>query len=255
MKTKTLVGSVLVAAIVAVVILKRSPTHEPAAALSPAAGEIAPRPDNPPNPAPTSPAVAPVASAPAATSPTPPDQKTKLANGEWVETRDMIDRGKASPAQSLESFLAAQEAGDPKKLAETLFLTAEARAKATAWFESLPPELRPKFESPEGLLASFMIGGPAAAGKKANDQITWRHQIDSQESGATSFTLMSGLPESTASDPAYHTLRTKSRSSANGKGTDPIYVFHQTDEGWRYVVSPALVDALKRMASKPPAKK
>ncbi len=63
--------------------------------------------------------------------------------------------GRSTPVATVETMLWAAARGESGRLAETLALGREARAKAEAIYTSLPPDLRQELSTPENLLGAL----------------------------------------------------------------------------------------------------
>lgn len=74
--------------------------------------------------------------------------------------------GQASPEAALETIMWAKGNANIEALKRCLAFDSESKAKAYAFFDTLPPETRAKFVSAEGLLAALIADAPTAVSLK-----------------------------------------------------------------------------------------
>jgi hypothetical protein len=166
----------------------------------------------------------------------------------WTSESDLRAKGFATPRDAYESFLYAATGGDIPGTARAIYLTDDARRRAERVLASLPPEKRAEYGSPEQLIASLYVASSALMGKVPSGESSY--QIVSDETGIGIDPMALGLAPSLASDPAYRTVRSKARSPSGGE-SDPIAVFVHTEDGWKWVMPPSMVDAFERLLKQP----
>jgi hypothetical protein len=166
----------------------------------------------------------------------------------WTRESELRPKGFATPRDAYESLLYATTGGDVGGTAVAIYLTSDARSRAEKMLASLPPEKRVEYGTPERLIASLYIGSSALIGPRSGESA---YQFISDEPGITLAPVTLGLAAPLAGDPAYRTIQAKTRS-ADGKESEPVAVFFQTREGWKWVVPPSMVDALGRLLKGPP---
>jgi hypothetical protein len=120
----------------------------------------------------------PVAHEPAASAPEPaPAEKPASpvwAVGEWTPANAWRNAGRATPRDTANTLLWAAANGDVATVREIFQFGEDTRAKARAWFDSLPPETRSTHATPEDLVAGVTLAqiSPERA------QLSWLHETD-----------------------------------------------------------------------------
>lgn len=187
-------------------------------------------------------------------SPIPAREVSPLARGEKVLIVEMKDRGNATPREALETFVWAQEGGDIDRLAEMLHLTPSVRVEAEKFFAMVPPETQAVYRTPLRLVGAFFSGGGADVSSRPAKPSTQSYQVLSEEAGAKILVQDHVLGDEIAADPAYQTLRTQVLRANGTVVTTPVWIFHRTADGWRYVPPPSMIEGFGRLLKKGPTK-
>ena len=149
--------------------------------------------------------------------------------GGFVAVGALKNLGRAVPTSALETMLWAAVQGDLDTLAGSLWLDKGARAKADAWFATLPPESQAQFGSPEKVLATLIssrVGKDLAA---------------------------IGVVAQADQGPDLTLLRVRFQS-AEGLQKDDRWPFRRTEDGWRMIINEKGLDSIgKLLGDKPPA--
>jgi hypothetical protein len=167
---------------------------------------------------------------------------SKLVQGAWTLEGELTYQGTSNPVAAYESLLWASTGGDVAKTADTLFLTPSALQKANALFAALPLERQAQYDTALKFIATLFIG---ASGIEQRPSLGATYQIADDEPGAKFLPAALGLPDSSATDSNYHTVRAKQRMS-NGKEANPVGVFYRTEQGWKWVMPPSMIDFYQR---------
>jgi hypothetical protein len=184
-----------------------------------------------------------------AAKPQAPVSQSVFQEGQWARESELKAQGHSTPTAAYESFLRAATGGDVKGTAAAIFLTEDARKRADRLLATIPQEKRIEYATAEELIASLFIGSSAIMGGRTGE-ISYKFVTDELGIGITPLAL--GLDESVGSNSAYHTIRSKARSSS-GKESDPIAVFYQTNGGWKWVIPPSMIDAFGQLLKNGPA--
>jgi hypothetical protein len=167
---------------------------------------------------------------------------SKLGQGEWTDEGELTYQGTSNPVAAYESLLWASTGGDVAKTADTLFLTPSALRKADDLFASLPLEKKAQYGTALNFIATLFIG---ASGIEQRPLHRSTYQLTNDEPGAKFLPAALGLPDSSATDSNYHTVRAKQRMS-NDKEANPVGVFYRTEQGWKWVMPPSMIDFYQR---------
>ena len=192
---------------------------------------------------------------------TPPP--ATLIGGEWQAPARWQNRGRATPAATIETALWAAAGGDLAGLQGLLYLDDAVRAKAEALRASLPETSRGVYPSAEHLLAAF-----ATKSLPLGDaQLVWNHQPNDEEAWACLFVKNpEQVPAPFAADPpaplpanreaaiaraaALKEARAKEKSPPTASPHDATRALYLTlrrrDDGWRLAVSPGAVEKIAR---------
>lgn len=94
--------------------------------------------------------------------------------GEWAPASAWRNAGRVTPQATTTTLLWAAANGDVAKVREIFQFGDDTRAKARAWFDSLPPEARAVYATPEDLVAGVTLAqiSPERA------QLSWLHETD-----------------------------------------------------------------------------
>lgn len=118
----------------------------------------------PPEPLAPAPEPAPVA------SPAPPAWTV----GEWTPASAWRNAGRVTPQATTTTLLWAAANGDVAMVREIFQFGEDTRAKARAWFDSLPPAARAAYATPEDLVAGVTL----AHISPDRGQLSWLHETD-----------------------------------------------------------------------------
>jgi len=145
-----------------------------------------------------------------------PATKILLAEG-LVPALSWSNAWMSTPAAAYETLLWARNYGQHQILKDAFVLDEGARAKAATLFANLPEALQQKFPSPEDMIAGLLRNTTAVAGMKIIEQI---------EQGADAAKLRVNY------------------QYADGRVRDDTIEFQRSGDGWRQVISEALLDKL-----------
>ena len=177
-----------------------------------------------------------------------PVMPVEFAVGEWTPVAAWKNEGRSTPRSTISSLLWAAAGGDLAAIQKVLEFDDATRAKARAWFETLPPATRSHYVTPENLVASVTIRNipPTTA------QLSWFHQTDAEHAivGIMLVAPMSPVPASDAIlEPA---VAGAPPSLANHNANRlAVLTLHRTPAGWRVVVPVAAVDHLAKFLGAP----
>lgn len=92
--------------------------------------------------------------------------------GEWTPASAWRNAGRATPQTTTTTLLWAAANGDVAQVRDLFVFGEDTRAKARAWFDSLPPEIRSTYATPEDLVAGVTLAqiSPDRA------QLSWLHE-------------------------------------------------------------------------------
>lgn len=136
---------------------------------------------------------------------------------------ELRNAGKATPASTTETALWAAVAGDVDALAGTLMFNGQTKAKADAWFGTLPENVRQQYGSPEKVMA-LMIARDAAS--LSGMQVIGQKQITDDDVGV------------------------RVRIAGNeGKTKDDTFFMHRTSDGWKMLLPDAAVEKFAKQLS------
>lgn len=158
---------------------------------------------------------------------------TSLATGEWAPHTAWKNRGRNTPAATLETIFWAAVGGDLTTLKNTLLPDEEMRAKAETLFSKLPAGSRSLVTTPEELIAAT-VGRSIPLGEA---RVVWQQQSDPDS--ATLCVMMKKTPAA-ATQPALPAgpAENAPASSAIPSEIKTAYLtLRRSDEyGWRLVV-------------------
>jgi hypothetical protein len=164
--------------------------------------------------------------------------------GTWTSSTAWRNEGQSSPRSTISTLLWAAAGGDLATVQNILEFGDDARSKARAWFEALPPASRSLYATPEDLVASVTMGNipPTTA------QLTWFHQTDAEHAvvGVMLAGPVSSVPESAPTvEPsvgnAPPSLATQSPNRL------AVLNLHYSAAGWRVIVPAAAIDGMAKM--------
>lgn len=168
--------------------------------------------------------------------------------GEWTAASAWHNEGRATPQATISTLLWAATGGDLAALRDMLNLDDANRAKARAWFDSLPPAGRALYATPEDLVASATLYNVPAT--KA--QLSWLHQADGDRAVAG---ILLAEPESATPTPALEYQPAVGNFPPALRGRPPYRVvvldLRRTADGWRVNVPATALDRLAKQLQKP----
>ena len=171
-----------------------------------------------------------------------PVRPAVFAVGEWTPAAAWKNEGRSTPRSTIATLLWAAVGGDLAAIQKVLEFDDATRAKARAWFETLPPATRSLYVTPENLVASVTIRNipPTTA------QLSWFPQTDAEHAIVGVMLAAPGLSVSEPTpiiDPSVGgTPPALAKHNANRLA---VLALHRTSAGWRVVVPAA---AIERMA-------
>lgn len=168
--------------------------------------------------------------------------------GEWRPAAAWSNEGRSTPGATVATLLWAAVGGDLAAMQTVLEFDDATRAKARAWFDSLPPATRSLYASPEDLVASVTIRNIPAT----TAQLNWLRQTDPEHTivGLLLTGPATPAPESAQiADPA----GSAPPPSAVGQSKNQLAVLdlHGTPDGWRVIVPATAVDRMAKLLSAP----
>jgi hypothetical protein len=129
------------------------------------------------------------AAPPSARTPVPPRiVAPSLAMGEWRSSREWRDEGQSTAQKTVGTLLWAAAGGDLAAMMPLIVYDDAARKQAQTLFDSLPPDARQNFPTPEALVASLTLQAVPNNGV----QLSWFHQRDANHATVG---LILGAPE------------------------------------------------------------
>jgi len=172
--------------------------------------------------------------------------------GEWMPATAWRNAGRASPQATTTTLLWAAASGDVASVRDTFQFGDDARAKARAWFDTLPPESRLLYATPEDLVAGVTLAhiSPDRA------QLSWLHEIDGDR--AIVGLLVAG--NRAASAPPLPVLTNKEARNLPPALDDRarynvvVLNLQRAPDGWRVEVPAAAIDNMARNLRAPSAK-
>lgn len=188
------------------------------------------------------------ATSPGAVEPAPPSVGTAAwPLGEWRTSREWRNEGRSTVRGTVGTLLWAAAGGDVATTMQIIAFDEAGRKQAQELFDSLPPDARQAFPTPEALVAGLTI--QAVPNNAA--QLSWFHQRDADHATVG---LLLGAPDQSAPTEAL---------AVPPKDNNPVMLvdshatkltvlsLQRSANGWRVVI-PA--EAIKRLAppSKPP---
>ncbi|HEY4247114.1 MAG TPA: hypothetical protein VGM64_09675 [Lacunisphaera sp.] len=167
-----------------------------------------------------------------------------FAIGTWTSATAWRNEGQSTPRSTISTLLWAAAGGDLAAIQNILEFGDDARNKARAWFETLPPATRSLYATPEDLVASVTMGNipPTTA------QLTWFHQTDAGHAvvGVMLAGPVSSVPESASTvEPSVGNAPPfLSRQSPNRLA---VLNLHNTPGGWRVIVPAPAIDGMAKI--------
>jgi hypothetical protein len=140
-----------------------------------------------------------------------------------IPAHALRNAGRATPEAAAETLLWAAFGGDVETLAEGLILPAAARAKADAWFASLPESTRAQYGSPEKVIALLIARGADTLGAM---QIIGQREVAPDEVG----------------------VRMRF-ADTQGNTKEDNFLLHRAVDGWRLMLPEAAVERFARQVA------
>ncbi len=176
--------------------------------------------------------------------PDAPVAPAEFVIGTWMPAAAWRNEGQSTPWSTVSTLLWAAAGGDLAAVENIFEFGDDARSKARAWFEALPPATRSLYATPEDLVASVTMGNipPTAA------QLAWFHQTDAEHAvvGVMLAGSVSSVPESTPTvEPSVgNAPPSLTRQSPNRLA---VLNLHNTSGGWRVIVPAPAIDGMAKM--------
>lgn len=174
-----------------------------------------------------------------------------FAIGEWTPLSAWKNEGRSTPRSTISTLLWAAAGGDLSTFQNTLEFDDASRVQAQAWLDTLPPETRALYATPEDLVASVSMGNitPTAA------QLSWFHQTDADHAIVG---LMLAAPTSSAPEPAPTIVPATANEPPSLAKQNPNQVamltLHSTSLGWRVTVPAAAIGQMAKKLRTTPAR-
>ena len=170
------------------------------------------------------------------------------ATGEWTPVAAWKNEGRSTPRATVATLLWAAAGGDLAAVQTVLEFDDATRAKARAWFESLPPATRSLYATPEDLVAGVTTRNipPTAA------QLSWFRQTDDEHAIVGVMLAASG---SSVLDPALVTEAANPSEPPSFAKPNPnplaVLALHRTPAGWRVIVPGTAIDRMAKLLGAP----
>lgn len=166
-----------------------------------------------------------------------------LELGEWTPVSAWKNEGRSTPHATMATFLWAAAGGDLATLQAALEFDDVTRAKALALFNSLPPETRSLYATPEELVASVTIKNIP----QTSAQLSWFHQTDPEHA---TIGVMLAAPESIAAESDSVLEPEVANGPPSLANQNPnrlaVLVLRRSTSGWRVVVPVAAIDRIAK---------
>jgi len=163
--------------------------------------------------------------------------------GEWIPAIAWRNAGRATPQATATTLLWAAANGDVAKVRELFQFGEETRAKARAWFDSLPPEIRSVHATPEDLVAGVTLAhiSPDRA------QLSWLHE-DGSDRAIVGLLMAGPRAVSSPSLPVLKAAAGNLPPALEDRGRYNVVVLNlqRASDGWRVQVPAAAIDNLTR---------
>lgn len=181
-----------------------------------------------------------------AETPAPP----AWVKGEWTPAAAWRNEGRATPQATANTLLWAAVNGDLATLRGIFQFDEDTRAKARAWFDSLPPAIRSLHGTPEDLVAGVTLANIAPD----RAQLSWLHEDASDR--AIVGLMLTGVPASAPPLPGAKTARENRPPSLDDPSRYKVVVLNlqRAPDGWRVKVPAVAIDNLARNLRAPAAK-
>lgn len=163
--------------------------------------------------------------------------------GEWTPANAWRNAGRATPRDTATTLLWAAANGDVAKVREIFQFGDDTRAKARAWFDSLPPATRSTHATPEDLVAGVTLAkiSPERA------QLSWLHETDADRAIVG---LLVSRPDAdkTASAPAIKPATGNLPPALEERAHYSVVVLNlqRASDGWRVQVPAEAINTMAR---------
>jgi len=191
-----------------------------------------------------------VPSVPVVHAPETPAANSSWKQGEWTAAAAWSNEGRATPRAAVATLLWAAAGGDLAVLRDMLAFDEATRAKARAWFDSLPPAGRAQYGTPEELMAGVTVGRISPTGA----QLSWLHESDPDRAIVG---ILLANPVSSESGAATLDYQIAGGGAPPGliQSRSPYRVvvlnLERATDGWRIKVPTAAIDGMARWLSRP----
>lgn len=146
-----------------------------------------------------------------------------IGEGPRTPASEMRNRGRATPAATIETALWAAFTGNVEVLAGALMFSAEIQAKADGWFAGLAESLRREHGSPEKLIAAVLA---REAAELRGMQVLGGNEVSANEVNVRVLVAAGG-----------------------GRTKEETFVTRRSDGGWKMVPPDEMVEKLARKIS------
>ena len=163
--------------------------------------------------------------------------------GEWTPAAAWRNAGRTTPQATATTLLWAAANGDVAMVREIFQFGEDTRAKARAWFDSLPPEVRSTHATPEDLVAGVTL----AHISPDRGQLSWLHETDADR--AIVGLLIAGPTAASAPPlPPAPAPGITQPPSLNDRAGYKVVVLNlqRAPDGWRVQVPAEAIDNLAR---------
>lgn len=170
--------------------------------------------------------------------------------GEWTPAAAWRNEGRATPQATTNTLLWAAVNGDLATLRGIFQFDEATRAKARAWFDSLPPEIRSLHATPEDLVAGITLANIAPD----RAQLSWLHEDASDR--AIVGLMLTGAAASAPPLPGAKAAQETRPPSLDDRARYKVVVLNlqRAPDGWRVKVPAVAIDNLARNLRAPAAK-
>jgi len=165
-----------------------------------------------------------------------------LVMGEWRYSRDWHNEGQSTAQKTVATLLWAAAGGDLAAMMPLIVYDEAARKQAQALFDSLPPDARQAFPTPEVLVASLTLQAMPTSGA----QLSWFHQRDADHATVG---LLLGAPDE---NPPAQTGIIPAQGNNPPKLVGPNFTqftalsLQRSPQGWRIAIPAAAIERLAR---------
>lgn len=179
-----------------------------------------------------------------------PVESTVFVMGEWTPATAWQNEGRSTPLATMATLLWAAAGGDLATLKTALLFNDEARAKALALFDTLPPVTRSLYATPEDFVASATIKNIPLT----TAQLSWFHQTDADQA-IIGVQLAARESRVEASAPSLEPAAVGAPPILVDQNRNRLTVLtlRRLSDGWRVVVPATAIDRIASELRAPPA--